>query len=93
MDEAKIKKLIGELQESQVDQLNRQLALEAMFGAILTRVDPKVLPVISEAYEAARDLLAAKIHPLIQRPEHWDQWTQRLEELQRQVQGSGSRIN
>jgi hypothetical protein len=90
MDDAKIKKLLADLQESHAVHLNRQLALEAMFDAILTRVDPKVLPVISEAYEAARDRLAAKLHPLIQRPEHWDQWTQRLEELQRQVQDSGS---
>lgn len=49
MGNDELKRLIQEVQGCQIEQLNRMRALEAMVEAILTRVDPKVLPVVAEA--------------------------------------------
>jgi hypothetical protein len=83
MDDGEMKRLLQEQQDCQIEQLNRMMALEAMFDAILTRVDPKVLPVVAEAYETAKDRLAASIPPPLQRPEAWNQWSERIEALAR----------
>jgi hypothetical protein len=81
MGNDELKRLFQEVQGCQIEQLNRMMALEAMFDAILTRVDPKVLPVVAEAYETAKDRLAASIPPPLQRPDAWNQWSERIEAL------------
>lgn len=84
--EKQVKKAIDELTNTQVTQMNRQLATEAMLEALLERVDFQALAGIAEEYDAALIRLAEGLPPDMQRPELWKQWSAYLEDLQRHQQ-------
>lgn len=84
--EKQVKKAIDELTNTQVTQMNRQLAAEAMLEALLERVDFQALAGIAEEYDAALIRLAEGLPPDMQRPELWKQWSAYLEDLQRHKQ-------
>lgn len=59
------------LESSQIKQLNRLLACEALLYSLLERLDHQALAGVSEEYDLALDRLAEQLTPSLQMPELW----------------------
>lgn len=84
---------ISSLRKSQLLQLNRLLAYEAMLVAIVRRMPPQALPGLSEEYSAAMDRIAASLPPDCQRPEVWKEISDSFEELLESHRQKAQRVN
>lgn len=79
-------KAINDLQETFRQTMSRQLALGAMVKALLGRVPLEALPAVLEEYEAEVDHQVAQLPPKFQQPKHWQEWSDVIEALQKQLQ-------
>lgn len=77
-----VMRAIRELASSDIKQLNRIAACEALLYSLLERIDPQALAGLAEAYDQALLRTAEQLPPSIQRPELWQGFAQAISDQQ-----------
>lgn len=78
-------KAITDLQETFAQTLSRQLALGAVLRALIAQVPLAALVRLQEEFEAEVDHQAALLDPKYQRPQFWQEWSDVIEDLRKQL--------
>lgn len=83
-----VARAIRDLGSSDIKQLNRIAACEALLYSLLARIEPKALVGLAEEYDQALVRMAEQIPPGLQRPELWSNFAGAIADRIKSVQAS-----